>query len=1798
MMKRFISIVLCCVLVLGILPVTGNAADVNGVFNKLMDSYTAQSGTFTFNYRTRLYLVSDTAPSGTLLKTLQLAASNFAELGKPTPLTMDIVYGPESEVTTGDVVIRCTSGLGEEGYKIDITSSAVNVYYSVGSVNTFYDGYSYNGLHYALQAVLKMLISNGSKTLNCATIKDAPDTKERIIQLDCARKYWSINWIENLIREASWMNYNALELHITEDQGIRMNIWTDGVDCNGNDLSWICGYTVASWATSYPDPNGSKTYSAYELRRIVELARLYHLEIIPSVDVPGHCDHLISAYADYYADNKGFTINYHGNTYTSSSATIAAANSTKTINASNTFARTLSLAIVEAYAVFFGNLGCTKIDIGCDEITLNDANWATWAQKYGGSTQYDGFVIYTNNVASMLKKHGYSVRAFNDYLYRESNVELDPDIDIKYWQTTSGVSPTQYTNDGRAIYNCHNNYTYYVLRWNSSQGDARDENNYWWGFHHSTEKLIYNEWNPSRMYAYNASSPTMTNVAGGYFIIWGDWAGWDTETGVWNGGTSRKYNLIDRMWSNSVKMWNWDQNSALSYSDYSTYVAKVRHYPGYVSPTKVPKFAGGVSQIPSGVYSVQKVGSDTAAENWTFWQMTNGTYSIENTETGNVFNISKLTSSTNRWFLKDNADGTYDIIPLCANGIKATDEKWVLTLQPGVADGLYNISCPDNMAVGLNVAGSRTTDGANVQIWSTNTSAKHKQFYVQRGADGYYTIIARHSAKAVEVASGSTANGANVQQNTASTAIKQKWIIVPRGEGYVIVSPYTGYVLNTESSAAPVDGVNVVVSQYTASSTQTWKLCPLTTLTSGTYTLTSNANSSYKLQMKDGVASVGSSGSDYAKSIELTRLSGNLVTLYSTSEKLYYAVDDTGKVIGQSTLDENCKWRPISNLDGNLEFVSIVNYGYLNITGTVANNSGVEASGIHTASDAAWVLTAYSHTHSYSETVVAPGCESTGYTLHTCVDCGYTYTDNETEATGHNPVEDPAEAPSCGEAGLTAGFHCADCGAVLVAQETVPAEHTPEVIPAIPATCTSHGLTEGVKCSVCGEILVAQEETPLAEHTAEVIPGKPATCTETGLTEGVCCAECGEILEAQQVTPITDHVHEIIPGEPATCISTGWTDGICCADCGIILVAREKTPLAEHTAEILPAVPSTCSTHGLTEGSYCIYCDMILVAQEEAPLAEHTHEVIPAVPSTCVTHGLTEGVKCSVCGEILVAQEEAPLAEHTHEVIPAVPSTCVTHGLTEGVKCSVCGEILVAQEEAPLVEHTHEVIPAVPSTCVTHGLTEGVKCSVCDTVLVEPTQTELLDHTPVVDEAVDATCTTDGLTEGSHCGVCGEVLEAQKTVAMLGHTEVIDPAVPATDTTPALSEGSHCGVCGEILVAQEEESLIISNIQITDVTSAGYTVSCTVIGTVDKVLFPTWTVANGQDEIIWYVGVKNGNTYSCQVDVSEHNSEGGLYATHIYAYGVNGTVAQAEAEQQQIDLKPTISNVVISDVSREGYTLTCTVDSTAGISQVKFASWTDLNGKDDIAWATVTQSGSTYTITVKTEDHNLEAGKYWTYIYAYDAQGNMTSYAASKTLDYELAIYDVKITNITADGYTVSCKADGGSGVGHVKFPTWTAYNGNDDVVWVRATRSGHTFTYRVNIKDHNYAGGKYITYVYVYNADAKVILKQATSGVQMASSMVIYNAKITDISSTGFTVSCQVRGGNGVSYVKFPTWTSKNGQDDLIWYKASRSGNTFTYKVKTSSHGNATGTYITHIYAYDYDGVSVGKALSAFTVS
>lgn len=224
--------------------------------------------------------------------------------------------------------------------------------------------------------------------------------------------------------------------------------------------------------------------------------------------------------------------------------------------------------------------------------------------------------------------------------------------------------------------------------------------------------------------------------------------------------------------------------------------------------------------------------------------------------------------------------------------------------------------------------------------------------------------------------------------------------------------------------------------------------------------------------------------------------------------------------------------------------------------------------------------------------------------------------------------------------------------------------------------------------------------------------------------------------------------------------------------------------------------------------------------------------------------------------------------------------------------------------------------------------------------------------------------------------------------------------------------------------------------------------------------------------------------------------------------------------------------------------------------------------------------------------------KYTCWFYAVTKTGKTINSNAVTFTTKSTAARDTTPPNISnvqvekySNGYYVYCDVSDNVGVTKVAFPTWTLKNDQDDLQnpWPVGTpyrqNANGTITYRFNVKasDHNNEQGYYATHIYAYDAagNQKCVEVSPHTCVDWTKP-VISDIKILDQSSTGFTVQCKVTDNVEMFRVRFPVWTEKNGQDDLLWQDGTKNGNIYSFRVSTKDHKNEYGLYHTHIYAYD----------------
>ncbi|WP_270405292.1 RICIN domain-containing protein [Candidatus Collinsella stercoripullorum] len=136
-----------------------------------------------------------------------------------------------------------------------------------------------------------------------------------------------------------------------------------------------------------------------------------------------------------------------------------------------------------------------------------------------------------------------------------------------------------------------------------------------------------------------------------------------------------------------------------------------------------------------------------------------------------------------------------------------------------LADGTYAVVAGVGSRKVLDVASGSKSDGANVQIYSSNATSAQR-WRVSHDGGGYVTLVNAGSGKALDVSAGRTAPGTNVQQYASNGTWSQKWVAVPDGGGFRLVSALDPRIVLDVASASSADGANVQVYTGNGSAAQ------------------------------------------------------------------------------------------------------------------------------------------------------------------------------------------------------------------------------------------------------------------------------------------------------------------------------------------------------------------------------------------------------------------------------------------------------------------------------------------------------------------------------------------------------------------------------------------------------------------------------------------------------------------------------------------------------------------------------------------------------------------------------------------------------------------------------------------------------------------------------------------------------------------------------------------------------------------------------------------------------------------
>jgi hexosaminidase len=174
----------------------------------------------------------------------------------------------------GNIILTIDNKIADdEGYALKISPSDINI-----------RARSAAGIYYAFQTLNQLLITSGNGEVQCMSVTDSPRFSWRGVMLDVSRTFMPINLVKRYIDLFSQYKLNVVHLHLTDDQGWRIEI-------KHYPLLTEVG---SKFDAKYNTMGGY--YSQDEIRDLVKYAQLRNVTLVPEIELPGHACAALAAY--------------------------------------------------------------------------------------------------------------------------------------------------------------------------------------------------------------------------------------------------------------------------------------------------------------------------------------------------------------------------------------------------------------------------------------------------------------------------------------------------------------------------------------------------------------------------------------------------------------------------------------------------------------------------------------------------------------------------------------------------------------------------------------------------------------------------------------------------------------------------------------------------------------------------------------------------------------------------------------------------------------------------------------------------------------------------------------------------------------------------------------------------------------------------------------------------------------------------------------------------------------------------------------------------------------------------------------------------------------------------------------------------------------------------------------------------------------------------------------------------------------------------------------------------------------
>ena len=250
-------------------------------------------GTGHFTFPKEVLIHAPDSPE--LVKTISILSERLS-----LPTGNHVTFATSSNGATIQLLLNDSydSQLGKEGYTLSVTHIGIKIKANQPA-----------GLFYGVQTLLqllpsqiesKVLVKNINWVVPIVEIQDFPKLGWRGLMFDVARHFFTKDEVKQYINAMSRYKYNVLHLHLTDDEGWRIEI--KGYPKLTEIGAWTVKREGEFGDFIPPLANEPRNYGGFytqeDIKELVRYAKDRFIEIMPEVDVPGHSLAAIASYPE------------------------------------------------------------------------------------------------------------------------------------------------------------------------------------------------------------------------------------------------------------------------------------------------------------------------------------------------------------------------------------------------------------------------------------------------------------------------------------------------------------------------------------------------------------------------------------------------------------------------------------------------------------------------------------------------------------------------------------------------------------------------------------------------------------------------------------------------------------------------------------------------------------------------------------------------------------------------------------------------------------------------------------------------------------------------------------------------------------------------------------------------------------------------------------------------------------------------------------------------------------------------------------------------------------------------------------------------------------------------------------------------------------------------------------------------------------------------------------------------------------------------------------------------------------